>query len=66
MKTYDHWLAPDASAVVCAVLSLYEVYWISGTLGSSCQYSARRATVTVCEVNDFTWYGPVPTGFGFV
>jgi hypothetical protein len=37
MNTKLHSHAPVASAVVCALLSLYEVYRISFTFGNVCQ-----------------------------
>ena len=64
MKTKLHSDAPLASAVVCALLSLYDVYRSSLTFGRSCQYAvAARVSVVVCGVNDFSVYGPVPIGF---
>src|SRR5882757_1870573 len=62
-KTKLHSEAPLASAVVCALLSLYEVYRSSLTFGRSCQYESRTSRVVVCGVNDFSLYGPVPIGF---
>jgi len=49
--------------VVCALLSLYDVYRSSFTFGRSCQYESRSSSVVVCGVNDFSLYGPVPIGF---
>ena len=63
MKTKLHSEAPLASAVVCALLSLYDVYRSSLTFGRSCQYDCRAVRVVVCGVNDFSVYGPVPIGF---
>src|SRR4051795_11338562 len=64
MKTKLHSDSPLARAVVCALLSAYETYRSSLTLGRSCQYpEARSSSTTPAWVKDFSVYGPEPIGF---